>query len=218
MTTTHIVLQGECLSSIAKKYGFVHWRTIYYHPENAEFRRKRPNPNLVYPGDCIFIPDKETKKTDRPTERRHIFELKGRKTLVRIRLEDGDRQPFTGKKFALAIGINKWEGATDGNGLIEQEVPADAEAGELTVWLNDSDASWGYTWELKIGHLDPPGEITGVQARLLNLGFYYGPVDGEWSQESQAALQAFQGKLGLEPTGAIDDATRKKLREFHDAD
>jgi hypothetical protein len=32
------------------------WRTIYDHPSNADFKRKRPNPNLIFPGDRIFIP------------------------------------------------------------------------------------------------------------------------------------------------------------------
>lgn len=54
----HVVRQGECLSAIAKRYGFASYRIIYDHPDNAELRRARPNPNLLFPGDVIVIPDR----------------------------------------------------------------------------------------------------------------------------------------------------------------
>ncbi len=54
----HVVQQGECLSSITKCYGFADWRDIYNRPQNAPFRAKRPNPNIIYPKDEVFIPDK----------------------------------------------------------------------------------------------------------------------------------------------------------------
>jgi hypothetical protein len=43
---------------IAGKYGFKDWKAIYDHPSNADFRRRRPNPHLILPGDRIAIPDK----------------------------------------------------------------------------------------------------------------------------------------------------------------
>lgn len=45
MSHVHVVKQGECLIRIAASYGFGDYRIIYDHPENAEFKRKRPNPN-----------------------------------------------------------------------------------------------------------------------------------------------------------------------------
>src|SRR5436190_13024735 len=84
MATTHKVEQGECLSSVAKKYGFANWRTIYQHPQNAEFREKRPNPNIIYPGDLIFIPDPELKEKSVQTEKRHELKTNGPKTLLRL--------------------------------------------------------------------------------------------------------------------------------------
>lgn len=57
MPITHTIAQGENLTIIAEKYGFIsNWRAIYFHPSNAAFRKKRPNPMLVYPGDVINIP------------------------------------------------------------------------------------------------------------------------------------------------------------------
>jgi hypothetical protein len=53
----HVVQPGENLSVIAHKYGFSDWRAVYNHPQNADFRRKRPNPQHVMPGDTVFIPE-----------------------------------------------------------------------------------------------------------------------------------------------------------------
>jgi hypothetical protein len=52
----HTVRRGESLSGIATKHGIRYWANIYLAGENDDFRRKRPNPNLIMPGDTIVIP------------------------------------------------------------------------------------------------------------------------------------------------------------------
>lgn len=54
--TIHIVKKGEYLVLIAKNHGIADWHEIYNHPMNAAFKKKRPDPNLIYPGDELFIP------------------------------------------------------------------------------------------------------------------------------------------------------------------
>ena len=46
-----------------------------------------------------------------------------------------------------------------------------------------------------------------VQTVLTLTGFWTGPIDGVWTDELTAALQAFQTALGVEPTGVVDAAT-----------
>lgn len=62
MPTPYTVKPGDTLSAIARKHG-MSWQDIYNHPDNADFRRKRPNPNLIYPGDVIMIPSSSTGST-----------------------------------------------------------------------------------------------------------------------------------------------------------
>ena len=57
MPTPYTVQKGDNLSKIARRNGLRSWKTIYYHPDNEGFRRLRPNPNLIYPGDVVQIPD-----------------------------------------------------------------------------------------------------------------------------------------------------------------
>jgi hypothetical protein len=59
MPRTHVVVEGENLSTIAAREGFRDFRKLYEAPENAELRKKRPNPNLILPGDEVVIPDRK---------------------------------------------------------------------------------------------------------------------------------------------------------------
>ncbi len=52
----YVVERGDSLSKIARAHGLSSWRALYDAPENADFRRKRPNPNLIHPGDRVVIP------------------------------------------------------------------------------------------------------------------------------------------------------------------
>lgn len=61
MSTIYTVKPGDTLSGIARKHNIPNFRTIYDHPDNSEFKRKRPNPNLIFPSDRLVIPD-----SDRP--------------------------------------------------------------------------------------------------------------------------------------------------------
>lgn len=46
-----------------------------------------------------------------------------------------------------------------------------------------------------------------VQQTLKLLGYWDGPVDGQWTDELTDALEEFQTDLGVEPTGTVDAAT-----------
>ena len=56
MSTAYTVQRGDSLSAIAKRNGLRSWKEIYNDPENADFRKRRPNPNLIFPGDIVMIP------------------------------------------------------------------------------------------------------------------------------------------------------------------
>ena len=56
MSTTYTVVPGDNLSRIAQRFGLRSWRQIYDDPANAAFRRRRPDPNLILPGDVLVIP------------------------------------------------------------------------------------------------------------------------------------------------------------------
>jgi N-acetylmuramoyl-L-alanine amidase len=191
MATSHTIVQGECLSSIAEKYGFASWRAIYDHFSNADFRKARPNPNIVYPGDVVSIPDKQVKSVKLATGAAHVLRIKREPCHLRIIVRDEEGQVLAGKKFQLTVKGQIQEGMTSDKGLIEKPVPAGAEQGELAVWA-DGEARPPDEWTVNLGHLDPINTLSGIQARLNNLGYECGEVDGIDGPDTQQAVRAFQ--------------------------
>ena len=217
MPKNHKVKQGDCLSSVAKKYGFPDYKVIWDDGANAQLKEKRKNPNMLFPGDMIVIPDLELKQVDKSTEQTHNFVLDAGTVKFQLIVKDDEDKPFANCRYDLKIDGKPFEGNTDGSGKIEQEIPADALSGEVAIYQKDGENESVVTvFKLELGHLDPVAEATGVQARLNNLGFFCGKVDGIIGPMTQEALKAFQEKTGLSVTGSADQATRNKLAQMHD--
>ena len=213
------VQQGDCLSSIAKAFKFADYDTIYQRPENADFRQKRPNPNIIFPGDLLFIPDRETQEFAKPTEKRHPFTLKRPVVKLRLCLKDDLQQPYQQTKYHLRVGSDTWDDSTDGDGLLEQTIPADATDGEITIYPSGNTTDPGYTFTLQLGAMDPVTELSGVDARLINLGFAPNSEENTLSDDDRKeALKSFQNHFQLNATGELSDETRNKLQELHDGD
>lgn len=209
----HRVKQGECLSSIAAAAGFADSRSIYDHAENSEFRKLRDNPNLTYPGDRLFLPDPESESQDCGTETRHRFRRMTEPVFLRLVFLDREGQPLSGLAYELEVEGQEFSGETTSEGAIECQIPADKESGWLTLWLSEDEP---VSWSVAIGHLDPLSYDEGVQARLNNLGYDCGEVDGDFGDRSQSALAEFQRDAGLEPGGTPNEETLEKLADAHD--
>lgn len=52
----YVVQDGDSLSKIAAAYGKNWEEDIYLNEKNADFKASHPNPNLIQPGDVIYIP------------------------------------------------------------------------------------------------------------------------------------------------------------------
>lgn len=76
MGTPYTVVRGDSLSLIAKKKGFADWKILYQHESNTAFRRKRPDPSLICPGDVLNIPEPAKKTVAVATETTRTFQLK----------------------------------------------------------------------------------------------------------------------------------------------
>ncbi len=63
----YTIKSGDTLSKIAKEAGIPDWKTIYNDPQNADFRKKRPDPDKIFPGDKIWIPGNPKTSTGKKT-------------------------------------------------------------------------------------------------------------------------------------------------------
>jgi hypothetical protein len=214
MAHWHTVRQGECLASLAAQYGLPDWRAIYNHPENASFQQKRPNPNVIAPGDRVYIPDKDALFKNGTTDSKNPFVLARDKTSLLIVAADQDGNPYQQYDYKLTVGENVYEGKTDSEGMLRHVIDARAAEGELTVWWPGTPPRH-CTWQLKLGHLDPVNQISGIQARLNNLGYNAGPVDGILGPLTKAAVTRFQQKYQLTADGDPGPITQSKLEEIY---
>jgi N-acetylmuramoyl-L-alanine amidase len=206
---THTVAQGDCMTSIAEDHGFF-WKTLWDHPQNQGLKDKKRDPHALMPGDTVFIPDKREKTFDKPTGKRHVFKRKGVPAKLHVRILSGG-EPRANEPFVLDVDGVKKTGRTDGDGVVDVAIPARAKAGTLVV----GEGASAVTYQLALGHLDPVSEVSGVQARLANMGF---PCEttGEMDDQTKNALRSFQGKKGLAVTGELDDPTKDALAGAHD--
>lgn len=218
MPRIHCVSQGECLSSIAARFGFANWRTIYDDSGNAALRQKRPNPNVLFPGDEVMIPDKLPKRVDAVTDQVHRFVVRRSQTRLRVQLCGGSGRMFSGKKYKLIVKGAEIEGTTNDKGMVDEPIPDHETNAELVLWLSEN-ADSTCRFKLALGELDPANELTGAQARLVNLGFLSfegASPSGKLDDKTRAALRAFQQKHGLVVSGALDATTSDKLEQLHD--
>ena len=94
---------------------------------------------------------------------------------------------------------------------MRHSIPPNAQAGTLTVGEGDNQT----VYSLRLGQMDPISQLSGVQRRLVNLGFDCGRIDGQMTPATAAAIRAFQRRAGLPETGKLDQATRDNLLREH---
>jgi len=197
----HTVKQGECITSIADKYGLF-WETVWNHDQNGELKQQRKDPNVLQPGDELFIPDKEVKEEDCATEQKHRFRKKGIPAMLKVRILLSN-EPLSDKPYTLIIDDQIIaEGITDQDGFVEEPIPPNAREGSIIVGEGEN----RLVFPVSLGTLDPIDTDEGVAGRLMDLGY---PAHDDLNE----AIRAFQKDNDIEPTGNIDNQTREKLKE-----
>lgn len=201
------VSDGDCFVNISKQEGF-YWETIWNHPENAKLRSKRKHLNIIKADDEIYIPDLTIKEVSRETDKRHRFQVKGypvRFTLTLMNLGE----PRANENYTLIVDGDSRNGRTDDSGTLRERIPPQARTGLLLLGEKQEE------FTINFGYVDPIDEISGVQRRLQNLGFYEGEIDDQLNEETISAIADFQRSVELSGEGELNDETRQKLVEVH---
>jgi LysM repeat protein len=209
----HTVKQGEYLSKIAKQYGFADYKVIWNHPKNAEFKKKRKNPNILYAGDELFVPVKEGKDLSGATEQKHRFKVMRSPLKLRLVLKDIGYKPLANTKCVLHVDGEQFELTSDAKGLVEYAIRSTAEQARLQV--DDPNSPIDLEVPIHIGHLDPVDTEPGQKARLNNLGYNAGPLDKEDEALFKSAVEEFQCDQKLTVDGKCGPKTQDKLQEAH---
>src|SRR5262245_35987787 len=134
MGSYYTIRQGDYLSKIAHQHGFSDWKVIYNHPENKAFRKLRPEPNLIHPGDRLFIPHREEKQIDCATGQSHRFQVRLGANHLHVILKDARGQPLRSTAYELTVGHRVIRGKTDGDGALRHDdLPPDVTQATLSI-------------------------------------------------------------------------------------
>jgi hypothetical protein len=215
MPSTHVVVQGEHLSSIADQYGFTDYTVIWNDPNNAMLKQQRVNPNVLQAGDSVYIPDKQQKDESGGTTQRHIFNLKQSALMLRIVFEDSYEKPVANAPCTLYLGQEKSSLISDKAGKLEKRI-APSDAGGTVVLGTDDTPYQDDQLQISIGELDPIDSLSGQAARLNNLGYSAGTPATVDDPQFESAVEEFQCDQSLLPVdGVPGPQTQARLKQVH---
>lgn len=239
MPIDYEIAQGDCIDSVAMQHGFFP-ETLWNHGSNAELKELRKDPNVLFPGDKLFIPDIQIKEVDKPTEQKHRFRRKGVPARLRMKFfrpatpaaqaSSGGGQyepsryegpppppevkyePITNARFVLNVDGHSSEGQSDGEGMVDVPIPPHAASGTIKFHPGMPEE---ISFDLSLGEMDPIETVSGMRKRLNNLGYRCLPAGDEMEDSLRDALQRFQTAQNLTVNGEIDQATKDKLQDLH---
>ena len=222
--TRHTVEPGDCLYSVADRYGHLP-ATLSDHPSNQKIKSR--DPGSLHAGDDnagapdeIFIPAARTKTIDVQAGQQVKLRRKGTPAKFRAQLLAFDGKPYANADYVLELDDpaggppERRQKKTDQDGVLNETIPPSTRTGTLTYGPSDNPRKRA----LQFGHLNPADHVSGVQGRLRNLGYFDGSADGTSGDPLRAALTRFQAEHGLSTSGEIDQATRDKLRSLSGED
>ena len=180
MAQIYTVQQGDFLAKIADQFQINDYHLIWDDPHNAALKQARVSPNVLYPGDSLYIPDKRQKQDSRVTDQKHVHQVSRLGAKLIIVLRDAGYDPIKNTPYKLQIeGTTQPDTPptqTDGGGkFIKSPLGLDAHVGQLRIARKGSLLEAGIG--IKIGDLNPVTTPSGQMARLNNLGYFAGKLE-----------------------------------------
>jgi hypothetical protein len=211
----YIIDTGDSTTALAFEHGLF-WKTVWDHAENSDLKQKRKQPNILAPGDELYIPEIKPREESCATEKRHRFRRKGVPEKLNLQILKLNGKPRANEPYRFVIDdVILREGKLDGEGKLSEFIPNNAKTGKL--WLGEKYDDGPIS--LQLGNLDPVDTIRGVQHRLKNLGFWRGPINGEDDADLHKVVRKFRAQHKLaevpEDQSPIDDEFRDKIKELH---
>src|SRR5215468_7896503 len=99
----HTIEQGEHVVRIAHQNGFRDWKSVWNDGENAGLRSRRDNPNVLFPGDELFLPDFLEREDPSATGMVHSFQAPALHLRLKIVLRDVNGDPIPNCECLLAV-------------------------------------------------------------------------------------------------------------------
>lgn len=202
----YVVIQGDHLAKIAFNLG-VDPDETWNHPHNTELRARR-EPNLLAPGDILYVPT--SRRQGLAFSQGATNRYRATVTLAPLRIAfQAAGKAIADEPFEVRGLGSPLTGTTDGAGVLCIEVPVHVR--EIDIHFTRLDL----VFPVLIGDMDPVDELSGIRKRLEQLGYYRGFETIETDVRDRLAIESFQRRSGIEPTGKFDEATKKALVDVY---
>jgi hypothetical protein len=226
----YVIRQGDYLAKLAHQFDF-DADTVWNSGKNATLRKLRPNPNVLYPTDILYIPNQAAKEpvtTSLKTGSNNSFVSDPPTVTVTVRFLDAPlaSQAYSVPELPKLTGLT-----TGGDGTATVAIPVTLAT--FTIVFTESDLRF----EFRAGGLDPIDTLTGVLHRLQSLGYVAAdasadPPDLDVLRRALRVLKAASDgggsstdvpdaadtgldDAGLTDKGELDDALSKMLIAAH---
>jgi hypothetical protein len=206
----YVIRQGDFLSRLAFTKGF-DADEVWDAPENAEIKAARPNPDILCPGDILYVPEPKPDPLPLNVGGESTYMGDVPTVTVRIILVEGGT-PLANELFAVDGLPDPLSGTTTEDGCVMFEAPITLR--EASIVLPNRNLSY----PVMIGHLDPSDERSGTAMWLAHLGCYgwFPELEGDFDPDQhKLAIATFQSTIGRDSTGEYDDDTRDALFDKH---
>lgn len=205
----YIVQASETVQSILyRERGVIDMDATINAAENELLFAMRA-PHMLVMGDKLVLPvegsrgQKQVAVAIGETPQLHLW---GSSRRLHLDLQHGG-QSLGAIPYTLLFGGMQVDGFLNDQGVLDTPIPWGTSETELIVM--------GRRRLLIVGGLEPVHTLRGVQARLNNIGFYAGPVDGLWGSQTRRAVRRFQAAGSLQVDGLVGPKTREALLEAY---
>lgn len=185
----YVIREGDTLAKLARRFGF-DADTVWKDPKNADLRKVRSDPNILWPTDILYIPDEVGRESAmHPLITGTTNSFTSEVPMIPLIVQFSDTrlasQPYTIAELDQLTGLT-----TDASGLLTATVPVDLHAATITF------PTIAFTCSLRIGWLDPVNTLSGAYQRLRNLGYIDDAFDSATPEVVRSALAALKQDRG----------------------
>jgi N-acetylmuramoyl-L-alanine amidase len=212
----HRALQGERLPTIARAHGFRRWETVWDFSGNAALKELRGTAHILLPEDEVSIPSKLERKAEVPGGAAE-YVVRCACEVLRVRfagVKPTQRNEVT-FKATPDVG-DSVEGPLSKSRRLEIDLPPGTTTVHVELFRQRKrDGKPFAAYEFAVGALDPSETTSGIKARLQNLGFYGGSLDGDLDDDTRTAIAHFRWARLRDRKDVVDADFLAALKSTH---
>ena len=217
----YVVGDGDYLTAIAYRFATTETKVLA-DPKNAKLKENRPNPEILAPGDVVYVPRAPRKWLPVTVGGTNSFKATPPMVTLNVVLKDHAGQPLASVGVETEPTVSDSPLTTDGSGTLTLQVPVHVKVVRVKV------PARGSAFSFRVGQMAPHTHDSGVLSRLRQMGCLGNEDDHagarSWLAKLTPATRAvalaqgvseFQRRNGKEVTGMADDGLRGEIRDAH---